>query len=336
MPKTPFHPRSLAGATLALLSLAACSSTPDYTEEYGRRLTESHEALRGGALLDAHTSTIELIDDMDERGVESYEVQRALADALMVHIHASAVTTNGFLTEPERFSFELSSTGSSGQVVSETAHRVAAIFHAWHLLAREQVLANAATPPENPAVAPGRLEGLLGGANTTNYATLILAGSYAQLGFDERSQELLRAFEHPEKGRLFTSTDLDADNDMVEVMDEYGLPQHLQWHLFAMGHELLKRRFVESGRATDPTLAYRLGCRAAFGPLEAASEGRPPTHTGEVVDPGFRDEFYAWAKELEEDGLGTFESIEGTALETGVTFCRDSGEPAIEFTWQTE
>ncbi|MEM6675887.1 MAG: hypothetical protein AAF726_23765, partial [Planctomycetota bacterium] len=296
MRTTSPRPNALAGGAAALLSLAACSSTPDYTAEYGQRLMDSTEKVRSGALLDAHAMTVELIDDMDERGVESYGVQRALADALMVHIHASAVESNGFLTEPERFRFELSATGASGQVVSETAHRVAAIFHAWHLLAREEVLAGATTPPEDPAVAPGRLVELLGGTNTTNYATLILAGCYAQLGFDERSQELLRAFEHPEKGRLFTSTDLDADNDMARVMEEYGLPQHLQWHLFAMGHELLKRRFVESGRATDPTLAYRLGCRAAFGPLESAEEGRAPVHTGEVVDPAFRDGFYAWVK----------------------------------------
>jgi len=315
----------------AALVLVGCSSTPDHTQEYTNRLMTADEALADGDLRTAHQETVRLIDLMEENGLEGYELQRALAEAVLLAIHASAGPENGFLTEPGRFSGQLDST--DGRVTSETAHRIAALFHAWRLLEREPQLANASPTVGDVTVAPGRLAKLLPAGMTKGYARLIIAGSFAQLGYEDESRALLREFDHPEYGQVFTKTTAEADLEMVLVMNEYGLPPRLQWYLLAMGYEVHKQIYEDKGREGVPTLAYRLGCLAAFGPLEEVDDGVDNEHSGEVVDPDFKDAFYLWVKSLEAEH-GRFVSTGKTKLVLGVVGCGASGEPAIDFRWE--
>ncbi|MEM6672527.1 MAG: hypothetical protein AAF726_06760 [Planctomycetota bacterium] len=319
---------------LAALGFVGCASTPDYTAEYGERLAASKSALDAGKVAEAHDRTIELIDVIEERGLEGYELQRSLADALLVAIHSSATDRSGFLREPA--SRKGIYGGSSDSVVSPTGHSIAAVFHAWHLLdGAPRLEATTVAEAESRAI-PADFQPLFNPRAATNFAWLHIAGSFAQLGFEDRAREILEEIEDPERGAVFANTGPKADLEMVAFMNANRLPEDLRWHLFALGHEIHRQRYEDNDGRGNPTLAYRLGCLAAFGPLVPV-EGSPSLteHSGQVEDPEWKDSFYGWLESEEVVSKGQFLSSQGTPMANGVSRCPFSGEPAIEFQWES-
>lgn len=322
-----------APCALALAAaLAACSSTKDYTAEYSERLGEAHSGIERGDLSAAHATTVALIGDLEGRGVDDYRAQRALADALMVELHASADEGSAFLKEPgERRSSIYGGNDGEDGVPSTTAHRLAAVFHAWHLLQRSESLNSV---QDGTGIAPAGLQHFFERRHSANYAWLVAAASLSELGFEGEAASVLEQIDHPTLGRAFgVSNDPSAHETMIRILEEHDLPPNVQWHLLATAHRIQRDRFESTDRSSDPTLAYRLGCLTALGRLEAVPGTNFQAHSGDVVDQEWTDEFHRWVRSLEDKG--GFYSSARTPFRDGVTVCTSSGEPAVDFTWES-
>lgn len=328
--------RTLKAATIVLASLvAACSSSQDYRAQYAGDLAVTSQAIDAGRLAEANSRALTLITTINENGVDGYEAQRALVDGLLVRLHAEANGANCFLSEPNGGKVLVNvgpassgGSGSNGQD-SPTAHRLAAIFHAGHLLEGSAVLQAAAA---DDMAAPDELRAFLDPGHAGSYAWLVTIASLAELGFTDKAIELLKQIEHPENGAVFRETDdLAADQRMLATLQDYGLPTHLQWQIVVVAHEIQKQRFESLQRKGNPTLAYRLGCIAAFGRLAPIEGTEYMEHDGNGLDDNWSTGFQRWVGELSEEGV--FLSSTGTPFGGGVTACRSSGEPVMDFLW---
>lgn len=312
--------------TIALLpALAACPSHRDRSLEFNQSLVEADAKIQAGELEAAVAALVAVIADIEAEAEDDspfdYGVQRGVSEALLVGANMVAASDTGFLKAPRRWGVSL---GTETTEVSASAHRLAGIYHAWRLLSAAERMQD---PEGKNAEVLGRLGNLLGEGDAANFAYLNVAGAFAQLGYDEAARDFISAV--PAVQELVQSDDPKVDLKLVEELDRYGVPRNLQWYLFVTGHELQKRAFVDSGG--DPlnrTRAFRFGCLAAFGRLNASGK-----HDGEVQDPEFKKEFFEWVAELQksEEERGKFKLEDETFTNAPVSA---TGDAAIDFAWE--
>lgn len=331
--------RTLAPVALLGVALTGCSSTPDYTSEYNDDLSACIRSIDEGELERAHTTVIDLIVKISSNGPEGYEAQRALADAILVGLHASATADNAFLMEPAEFGLTdsnrssqlYSAKKSADQTGSPTAHRLAAVFHAWHLLDRAKDLGDETS---NEGLAPDELDPFLTSErHAANYAWLVAAGSLAELGFWTQAASVLAQFEDPAQGHAFAPDGDPAEGvtSAVELVQRFDLPGAVERHVYAAAHILQRHRHEAGGAHADPSLAWRFGCLAAYGRLRPIEGTSFMEHGVDPMGGAWAEDFEDWALSLEERGV--FVSSAGTRFDRGVNACASSGEPAVEFTW---
>lgn len=316
--------------TIALLpALAACPSPRDRSPEFNQSLVEADGMIQEGELEAAVARLVAVIADIEAEVEDDspfdYGVQRGVSEALLVGANMAAGRDTGFLKAPRRST--VVSLGVESEEVSESAHRLAGIYHAWRLLSLKDRVQD---PEGKNGELLGRLKSLLGEGDAANFAWLNVAGAFAQLGYDEAARDFIVLV--PAVKVLLESDELKVDLKLVEELDRYGVPRNLQWYLFATGHELQKRAFADSGG--DPlnrTRAFRFGCLAAFGRLDAGGQ-----HDGEVQDPEFKKEFFAWVDEVQksEESPGRFQTLDREQFTNEPASA--TGVAAIDFAWSDE
>lgn len=329
---------------LTLLGLGACSSPQDLRATFAQRLAAIHVEVEQEDLAQANTDLVELIQEIDAAQDSRYAPQRMLCDALLVRLHAGATEYSGFLLQPGAFEFDPTALQGEQDVVSPTAHRLAAIFHAWHLSARaaegSSMESGWVERDGDVDVVPSQLAPFLDQDHVNGYVSLMVCASLAELGFQEQAKSMLLKFDDPEGGRLFEPERFEGlrrdratrpEEVALAALDRYELSPEQRWHVLNAAHELFRARFDRMKGAVDPTLAYRFGCLVALGELVRDDADEYDVHSEETLDSAVRDRFYAWIEELR-GSYGTFVSGD-TAMGPGVVESTDSGEPAIRFVW---
>ncbi|MEM8710216.1 MAG: hypothetical protein AAGG01_04635 [Planctomycetota bacterium] len=334
------------GAALGLpfLALFGCSTPPDLRATFAQRLAAVNAEVEQENLVQANADLVELIQEITAAQDPRYASQRMLCDALLVRLHASATEESGFLLQPGAFEFDATALQSEQEVVSPTAHRLAAIFHAWHLSEKASQAEEAETPwtarDGDIEVIPSSLSPFLDQSHVSGYVSLMVCASLAELGFQEQAKSMLVKFNDSEGGRLFDPQRFEGlrsagaerpEEAALTALDRYELSPEQRWHIIHTAHELFRARFDRMKGAVDPTLAYRFGCLAALGELVRDEADEYDVHSGATLDLAVRDRFYAWVEELRQE-YGTFVSGD-TSMGPGVVESTDSGEPAIRFAW---
>jgi len=326
----PFEPKACLASALALAGLAGCSTTPSYHAEYAERLAAAASSIDKRQLDVGYEQLIRLISDLSARGLAGYDVQRALATALMVELHAQADAESGFLVEPRESRMTRLRDQEPAHEVSVDAHRIATTFHAWELLDAAEQLETAPHSVEGVDVAPGRLADLLCENYAQDHAYLFIGASFASLGFVAEAHVVLENVDDPQLGRIFGNDDPQLDRDIVRLMARHRVPAQGQQQLLAVAYEHARSRHSRGGQNADPSLAFRLGCLAVFGTLEPTSSAPGPgEHRAWPVPSSLEADFHKWV-----DGLhGSFVSGSSTSFARGIRGCELNGKPAAAFTW---
>ncbi len=325
--------------TLALLGAARCSSTPDLRSEFSQQLDQSATLIESDRLAEAHTAVTQLMSSIRDAGDDRYDLQMTICHALMVELHSAATDRTGFMKQPGAFEFNPLLESGNNEQVSPTAHRLAAVFHGWHLASGANRVTAGSDPNADVATVPANCERFADPSYAKNYVGLIVASSLAELGFRDQARQSLVGLPHPEYGQLFDpktyegSTSRDAmlpDVAVLNMLDQYNLPAHCRWYILATCHDIFRTRFDDLKRSTDPTHAYRFGCLAALGELEVDDQNFQ-VHNGYTLLPEWRDDFYTWVEDLGES-TGSFQDGPDV-MARGVVGSLDTGKPALQFTW---
>lgn len=345
-PKTPLERAALAlktlktcAAAMPLVWVASCSSASDLRPQFAERLAQSADLIEADKLAQAHTEIASLMASIKGADSRVYDVQFMICHALMVELHGAATEGTGFMRQPGSVNFNPLLESGDNQQVSPTAHRLAAIFHGWHLAAEVNKMPAGVDPNADVATVPGNCAQFTDPSHAKNYVGLIVAASLAELGFRDQARVSLMGLPHPEFGQLFDPKSYERssgqggvlpDVAVLKMLDEYDLPVHSRWYVLATCHDIFKTRFDDLKRTTDPTAAYRFGCLAALGELELDDQDFQ-IHSGYTLLPSWRDDFYTWVEDLAME-TGTFQDGPDV-MGRGVVGSLDTGRPALEFTW---
>ncbi len=336
------NPAARILSTITMLALATgCSTVKDQTTKFGVLISRADSSLRERDLRSAEADVLALLAKIDTEEVEKeskehgfdYGVQRAMAEALLVAINMSAGSESGSLKAPKR-SYRADDISDETEEVSETAHRLAGLYHAWRLIDQREALEGAGGEEGKAAVPPERLRKLFGsdssnGSHAVAFARMNIAGAYAQLGKRDLAAEQLLVISSFADLLDPSNKDPNIDEDLVQRMDQFGLPRNLQWHLLATCHDYYREEYTKGKSDTDRQRAYRIGCLVAFGRVN--DEGGQRAHDLDFVeDIEWATGFSSWVMGLESDGVGKFAAPDRSAFNGEAN---KGGTAAIDLDW---
>ncbi|MFT5292333.1 MAG: hypothetical protein ACI82F_004419 [Planctomycetota bacterium] len=312
-------------AGLASLMLAASCSTPSYHEEFKSRLGTSQDSIDASRYWDANVELISLVDDVSVADDPSYEMQGYAALYQLMRLHELASFANGFMTEAVK-SRTVVDRKNGGKGPSRTGHMVASTYFAGKLLTLSPNRATSSRDFEGTPLLPPALDGLTV-MRVGAYARLLLAGSYARLGFDSQAREMLFLSE----GALavFENRDDRADEEIALMLTDHDVFDPSQaWIYFTM-HRFYRESVEFRG------LAYRFGVRAVQSARAAKDGERPLRGKAAQWVAQLEVEFHGWIRGLDADKQdgGRFEAQDGTAYAANVSKSGED-EDVIDFRFQ--